>query len=293
MTVEQDILQKYPQYAYFMNDPELRYLAIYYLDPAKPFDSGAYTASLMQTTWWKTHNGTQRDLIQQAALDPATVEQHMQVKIDQLRGFSMDGGLNLTEPQLRWEASLALQNGWTDTQAKRSLIEVAAQNGQTGLYQGSIGNAAQQVRSLAAQMAVPISEQSVTYLAQNMWQGNTTADAIKTNLAQQAIHAYGMQNPELARALNEGQTVRGWLDPQIQSVATELEMGADQIDLTAPKWSPLLNYNPDPKVSPRVMTVPEAQVWARQQTEYQYTKGAQDKAYGIVDSLTKAMGERR
>ena len=288
----QTILEKYPQYGYMLQDPELRFLLVAALNPDTGFDAATFTNNLMKTNWWKTHSASQRNFIQQTALDPASAERTVSQKIDQLRNFAYEGGLMLTEPELRWEATLAVGNGWSDQEAKRNLLWVAGTTGRSGQYAGSIGNNAQQVRSLAAQMAIPITDQEVNTVANDIWMGQSTLDMAKTNFAQRAIHAYGMQNPELAQALNEGQTVRQFLDPQIAAVANTLEKSSDQIDLMNPKYAPLLNYT-DSTGKLRMMTTSEASIWARSQKEYQYTKGGRDAAWSMVDTLSKALGERK
>lgn len=294
MDLEQVITEQYPQFAYMLQDPELRYLLFASLDPSTGFDSATFQNHLMQTNWWKTHSASARNWTQQVALDPASAERTMSQKIDTLRNLSMSGGLNLSEAQLRWEASLALQNGWSDQEVKRNLLMVGAQSGQNGLYSGEIGGAAQQVRQMAADMALPISEQNVNTYANDLWMGQQTADEIKTNLAQQAIHAYGMQNPELANALNRGQTVAQFMDPQIQAVASNLEIGTDQINLAQPKWQALMNYSdPNQKGVPRVMTVGEAQQWARSQDEFKNTSGGRQLASDMVLSLAQTFGTRK
>lgn len=291
----QTILQQYPQYAYMLNDPELRYLLIANLDPSGAFDSASFTAELLNTNWWKNNASSARNWAQQVGVDPATAEQHMQQKMVDVSALARSAGLQLSDAQIRWETSLALQQGWTDIQLRQNLLQTAVSAGQTRestLSSGTIGGIGQQVKNLSAQYLLPITDQAAAWYAQDIWQGKMQLDDLKAQFGNAAKFTWAGKNPELAAAVDQGQTPRQFLDPQVQAVASQLEMSPDQIDLLNPKYSAMLNYT-DKSGALRMMTVPEAQVWARQQDEFKNTNGGRQAASDLTLQLAQTFGARQ
>lgn len=291
------VLQKYPQFAFMLQDPELRYLLFANLDPQGTFDSTKFQAELMTTNWWKTHSASQRDWMKTVGMDPASAEQQMGQKMTQIRALVASSGLPLSEAQIRWESSLALQNNWDDMQLRQNLHMVAFSSAgatPTSVTQaGAIGTAAQSIRAMAADYLLPMSDETAGNWAMEVWDGTKSLDDLKGTLAHSSAFTWGGKNPELVDAMNRGITPRQFIDPQIQAVAKELEMSTDQINPLDPKWNGILNYQDpnNPKTPPRMMTVPEAQTFARSQQAYRTTDGARQAAYDTALQLGQLMGK--
>jgi hypothetical protein len=287
-------LQKYPQAAWMFQDPELRYLIVANMDPNTGFDSGRFQQQLQSTNWYRTHSDTMRQWTQMAISDPATAEAAIQSKMRSLGAIAQSAGLTLNPDQLRWEATLANQQGWDDIQARQNLLQVgidANKGDRTATGQsGGIGSINQQVRALSAQYLLPITDGAAAWYAQDIWQGKMNLDDLKGQFAHAATFTWGGSNPALVAAMNNGTTPRQFLDPQIQAVASTLEMSADQIDPLNPTYSPLLNYT-DKSGTTRMMTVPESQVWARGQSPFQNTVQGRQASSDFVTSLAKDFGK--
>lgn len=286
------LLADYPNLNWLMGDPELKWLLVGAMDPDTGYDANTFAAKLQNTNWYRTHTDTERQWLQFTIQDPASAEKAVQNKMATLGQTATDAGLKLSDAQLRWEATAANNLGWTDAQARQNLLQVAVNQDPSHwqeTHAGSIGTAVGQVKALAAQYLIPLSEQQAASYGEGIWLGNQTLDSLHGTFGAQATNAWGASNPALAQAITAGITPRQFIDPQIQGVAKTLEMSADQIDPMDPKWTPILNYN-DGKTT-RMMTVPEAQQWARGQAAFRFTDNGRASAAQEANNLTQLMGK--
>lgn len=292
-----EIVAQYPQFAFMLQDPELHWLLVMHLDPARGFDSGAFQADLAKTNWWRTHSSSQRQWLQTTTMDPATAEATLQRKIGDLMALASAGGLPLTEAELRFVAAEALQFGWDDRQTRSHMVIVSTQNhGEapgTGRMTGGAAQTGNDIRNLAREYMIPMTDQQVGSHAQAVFVGVKTMDDVKGDLSAWAAGQWGGRNPDLAQFIKQGGTVRQWMDPQIQAVSQLLEVSADEVDPLQAKYASLINYtDPEAKAGgqPRIMTVPEVQRWARSQDEWGNTGNAREVGANYTSALLREMG---
>lgn len=288
------ISSNYPSFVPYLSVPEIRSVLF---EAARNHrgDANWANAQIEVTDWWKQHSATQREWYALSATDPATATTKVNDKVQELNSIAEEGGLSLSADQLKWEATAALANGWTDVMVRQQLLAAARQNNPTpagGRTPGSIGLHVNDIRSLAAQYLIPISDQTAKEWAQALWEGSMSMDTIKGTLTAQARIAWGGKNKEFDDAIARGVTPRQFIDPQVQAVAQTLEMGPDQIDPLDPKWSDILNVD-DGQGGTRMMSVPESKRWARGQQAYRFTDQANNQAEQVAQGILQTMGKAK
>lgn len=288
--IDEYVRVHYPTYAWAFADPVigkiLRDAARAKTDPAE------VESQIENTDWWKNTTITARQWQQLNQTDPATAKVKLQDKINEIANLNTEAQLGLSDQQIAWEANASLNLGWPDATLRQQLIKTAQMRPgwqQTLGGAGSLQATADQVRQIAAQYLMPIGADQAQLTATDIWSGKTTLDTVRGNYGAMATQAYGATNPQFADAISRGITPRAFIDPQIQMVASQLEMGADQIDPLDPRWSKIINYD-NGNGQLRMMTVPEAGLFARQQPEFKTTQQANDKADARIAGLLQTMG---
>lgn len=281
------VMSNFPTYAPWWDIADVRNMLMYAVRAG--WDSNMLLAHLETTDWWKSTSDTARQWIALGFSDPATVAQRRTQAIYDIASITNAAGFNLDLADMSSLAEMKLRYGWDDITLRRMALGMFQAKGGQINFASDIGSTVQSIKAQAAQYLFRISDATAQDLAQKFFTGDIT---------QQGITAYvqgggKMAHPEFADDIDRGITPMQMMQPALQSVASTLEMSPDQIDLLAPKWSNILDYT-DPKTNTvRPMTSAEAANWARTQTEYRYTKGANDQAATVAQGLAESMGQAK
>lgn len=274
----------YPSYAWALDIPDV---AKVLFDGARQgLDPAMVQSQIEGTAWFKDTSATARQFIELGATDPATLNAKISDKALEIQQLAQQAGFSWMDQNVSTIfARGALQFGWTDAQIRQQILAKASSFSTTRPAGGTVASAAQSVKALADQYFLPLTDQQAYDYGQQIWGGSNTLEGVKAAMASQAQQSY----PWLADAIARGQTGRQFLDPQIQMVASTLQLNPEQVNPLDPKWSKLLSYQDD-KGQLRNMTVPEAGLFARQQTEFRYTDQANAEADRRELSILNTMG---
>lgn len=283
----QAIREKFPAFAYLLNEPDL---ATLFADSVTHgWGPGEFQAHLMNTRWWKTHSETARNWDTLVKTDPAEAQRQRNMRISEVGNEVRRLGVNLTQWQIVGVAEQSLRGGWDNSRITGRIVEYARGHGLQG--SGEIRSTMQQLRALAKQYAVNISNPTLANWSFAIATGRLTEDGVRANLvniAKSRVDPHG-ENEVLRRALDQGLTVRDAYQGVIETVAGELEIDPSRVDLADNYWGKLLDYQDDKGVQ-RPMNQTEAIGWARSQSAWQTTRGAREQYAQLANAMTTKWG---
>lgn len=280
------IAERYPQFMPFLQQPGVfKVLA----DSVNGTWSDTQTqAALQNTEYFKSTPLAVRQWHALQYTDPATASQKAtdtkSVLDDLIRqtGVHLDtsGGFGSMYFQFFVQA---VSNGWDAQTIKYKLL---ASTNATATGGGDIGETAVQVRKLANDYGIPMSDATVMDYARRIVQGVDTPDSIKGDVVKQAMSLYPSMNDQLSR----GYSVRDVAQPYLQLAQQELGIDPNTVNLTDKKWMALLNQR-DPKTGVNT-TMPLDQALATMRTDpiYGYDSTAQGRQ--AATQLTGALAQK-
>lgn len=295
----QVLMQRYPAlWAQFKDHPDVLNL----LGQAQGWPPDRFQQALQNTTYWKTRTEEQRNWDSLSAVDPAEAQKRMQDAVTMIKSIGARLGLSDRSGDKNVQSADFLHDVYT--LSSQSMTEQQAEDYLTSKYwqqdinraSGDIAANLGTIRGLQADYALPHSPQTAYDMAIKMSTGHITQDTVKGNLASQAALLYG---GEVSNAIRQGKTVREWADPYISLAAQNLEIGADQVDLSDPKWQAFLQSPANPakpgqsnQPGTRPMTLAEWQATIRTDPAYGYSKtsNAKQSASQLATTLQQKFG---
>lgn len=281
------IKSQYGTLAWALNVPELKGVleqaAIQGLGPEQ------LQAALENTNWWKTTNSFARDWQKLQYEDPGSYNTALQATKDYVNSQAARLGITI-------DAATA-----TDLSNKYQMFDWAHNPNQLShaiadhfLYKpgtvltGEAGVDEQFLKSTAASYGVDPGTSSYQAWMQKILGG----DVQKEDYTQEMATLAKSQYPGLAEGIDKGFTVDQITGNLRGALEQTLEVPQDQINWVDPKWNKLINSK-DPKTGqPYMPTISDALDMVRNDPTYgyQYTQGAKDAAYGMIQNLDKIFG---
>lgn len=280
--VDAEVRRMFGDVAGFLTEPELG--PILRKAAQEGWDSTRLFGALQQTNFWRTKADDERKFFMLNALDPATARVMVDARAADIRALSDQLGVRMTDERMRQVAAASVRLGWNPNQ-----IREAATNGfqYVGGESGAAGQAAREVKELAAQYLVPLSDQALGRWVEQMVRGDVDNEGFRAYLVEQAKSMF----PGMAAALDKGVTVAQYADPYRQVVARELEISPEQVDLNEPKYRKMLD-KVDDKGNRTAMSLSESTQYARTLPEWQQTRAANERAAALTESLLTKFGAK-
>lgn len=281
MTALNIIQTQYPDALPILNKPGVAQVYFDYLSSQPPWTTAQLQAALRATPYYQNSPQAVRDWDILQATDPATASQKAEVAkrtIDDLQrelGVTLDTSGGFSSPAFSFLVD-AVKYGWDANEIRyRMLASVNATS--SG---GAVGSQAAQIKSMANDYGVPLSDQSVMRFAHQMLSGDMDQQGVQGYLIEQAKSLF----PALTSALDQGITVKDYAAPYLQLAQQELDVNPASINLTDPKWMAALNQI-DPKTGQRVSMALDSWL-AKIRTDPAY--GYDSTAKGRQDATTLA-----
>lgn len=256
-------------------------------------DETKLSESLKGTNWYRTTEQSARQYAIRLSTDPATLEDSINVQVENLRASSLATGLTFDDATLRRLATSKVKFGWSDQQTVNaigseavSLAKAGGAKGITDLRQGSV---AVDLRKKAQAYAQKPSNDVIDSWVQEIMTGRKT-DVQWIELMRNSAKT---QFRSLAPALDRGDDVETAMYAYKQQAANTLGSTIDvsQIDWTSDKWNKALNYQ-DPKTSEyRQMDLWEWNKYLRTLPEWQETDDAKQAYRNVAYSLAQGFGK--
>lgn len=271
-------------YEVIKNDPEI--MKLIEDDITLGLSDQQYQARLEQTRWWRTTTASARAWEEDKARDPATLQTRIDNQLAALRSKALTLGLRLRDDVLAKLAEDSLKFGWSTTVVDNSLGAEALRSagGVSDLRRGYIG---QTIRATAGAYGVPLSD--VTF---NEWVGKiATGQENEASFQAFALDIAKNLYPSLAPSLDKGISFRAVTDPYRQAASRILEINPETIDFADPKWAQAFTARDD-KGQQMMMTYGEWNDYLRTNPTfgYEYTDGAKERAFTVVNRLAELFG---
>lgn len=278
--VDAYIRENYGQLAGFIDHPEigniLREAAI------NEHDYGKIYGKVVKTDWWRNTSAAQRTWQQLASEDPAEARRLVGQTAATMNNRARSLGLNLSGSQIGGMATTATINGWTDAQTVDALMK---QVNWATLKAGDLTALRDQVKEIAGDYLVGVSDGTAQNYAASMASGEMSAQGVKSAMLKQAKARFGY----LASELDQGMTVKQYFAPVANRIEQELELGSGAIDMMDPQWLGMLETQGEDG-KPRAATLHEATQLARKDSRWANTQKAQESTTNMMSTIGKVFG---
>lgn len=276
--IEAFIRSNYGYMAAFMDVPEVK--TALFNAARMGYDEQRLYGEITKTTWWKTTDAANRTWTKLQGEDPAEARR----QVEQTAATVMNRARTLGLPPGN-VASIALQatkNGWNTDQQIDALIR---QVNWGTIEAGDLTATRDSVRAIAGDYLVGVSDTTAQQYATRIASGEMSMDGVASAMRQQAKARFGW----MASELDQGMTVKDYLAPVRDVIASELEVAPESVNLMDSKWLSMVETRGDDG-KPRAATLNEAMLAARAKPEWQSTKRAQEMTTGTMKMITNIFG---
>lgn len=201
----------------------------------------------------------------------------------QILNESASLGLTLSTEQIGQMATDAVTNNQDAAAIQDRLIQMARDAG-TGLQAGTITATVDQIKDLAAQYLIQVSDETAKEWAFRANSGEMTQDAMINVIRTMSKERYGWA----ATAIDQGITTRAMVLPLRDQIAQELEVAPDTIDVMDTKWQKVIQTGRG--TEQQLATTGDVIARVRDLPEWQDTRAAGDRAAAAVQTLTRMFG---
>lgn len=284
----QRIQQDYPAYAALLDIPDVANL----LGQAatEGWDMGRLQANLYATSWWQSYSDAQRNAQILGRTDPAQYERIRSANYFKLQSEARRLGYEFSAQDLVWLATRATDEGWNDQYVTLHLAwEIERRGGPS--TPGVLMAQRNSLIALGRQYGVSVSEEWANQLSMSIAKGDQTMDGAKQYFYNQALFKAAAEgNEQISEGLRAGFTVWEIMAPTLGTVAEELEIPVNTLDLTTGLGQQVYNYRDPDTNQIRVMTQSEATQLARSQEEWKRTNRAGTIVSETTNAISQAMG---
>lgn len=271
--------------AFLNSDPQLKRLLAQ--ATKGQWDADLFTAHLKNTKWWKTHSDSQRKATLMQKQDPATYKATIEASRVAASQLAVKMGAILSTGAIDKLAHNIVHYGWNDAQIQNFLGNYIKFNDKH-VMGGMAGQAYDQLRKVAYDNGVSLSEQQARNSAAYVVKGVSDMEKETANIRGIAMGAY----PAYADQIAAGQSMRDIAAPYVQSMAKVLELPDTDIDMFNPKIKAALNRaGNDGRPSPMSLTDFENQL--RDTPDWGRTQTAQNSVFAIGRQVLQNMGLAR
>lgn len=276
------IRAKYPFMAAFLGHAEvgplLREAAL------KGWGEAELYGALQGTNWWRSTSGAARTWDNLASQDPAEAARLANQTVATVQNRARSLGINMSAGQLEQVALTATRNGWTDNQVVDELLR--SLNWST-VQAGDLTALVDQVKSIAGSYLVSVSDATAQSYAAAIASGEMSETGVASVMQRQAKARF----PWMESQIDQGVTPANALMPVRDTIAQELEMAPEMVDLMNPQWLGMIEVaGEDGQL--RAATREEARLAARKDPRWAGTGGAQEMATKAAAAIRDVFGRR-
>lgn len=280
--VDRYIRANYGYFAMFLDNPEigpiLRQAAL------EGWDVSKLQGAVYATNWWQNTDAANRTWQNLVNQDPAEARRLVNQSAATIQNRAKSLGLNLGSGQISSLATLATRNGWTDAQTVDYMLQ---QVNWANLEAGDLKALYDDVTAMAGDYLVNLSEGTAQQYAERIASGELSMEGVRSALVRQAKARFGWMESQL----DQGITVKQYFAPVRDTIARELEVSAESIDMMDPKWLGIMETkDKDGNLGPASLY--EAQMAARKDPRWARTRNAQEMTTNVVGMISDVFGLR-
>lgn len=190
-------------------------------------------------------------------------------------------GVELDDGGIKALAKTVVDGKWSADQLDDYLVPAAVSTNNPGAITASVN----QVKALAAQQLLSVSDATAREWAGRIASGEMDLAGVQSLIQAQATAKYSWAAPQIAA----GMSVRDLLLPSRDRIADELEVGAETIDLMDPKWVGMM-MTLDDKGNTRAATDGEVVARVRKEPQWANTRRAGQMVTGFAKTISDYFG---
>jgi hypothetical protein len=250
------------------------------------YDQFRLFGAISATNWWKTTSANERQWLSTTSQDPAEANRLRGQRTASIRDLAGRLGVGLSGPALQKLTEDTLRYGWDETQILDAVMSQSQYR--QGQMQGMISANMDNAKQMAATWGLLLDDKTAYDWSVRVLNQSLTPEGIETSFRRQAKARYSY----MADLIDQGVTVQDYFAPVRSTIANELEVAPDTINLLDQRYLTMMEVR-DPKTGElRAATTSEAQKTARKDPRWRDTRAAGELAAGMVSLLDKAMGVR-
>ena len=272
--------QSYGMLAGFLNHPEIG--PILRQASNEKWDELKLYGRVTQTNFWKNTSAAARTWWQLENEDPAEARRLVGQTAATIQNRAKSLGLNMSPGAIAGLAAQATKHGWTDAQTVDMIMQ---QVNWATLEAGDLTALRDDVKAIGSDYLVGVQDGTAQNYAQKIASGEMSMEGVRSAMLKQAKARFGW----MADELDQGVTVKQYLQPIRDTIASELEMAPESIDLMDSKWLKMIETRGDDGKL-RAATMNEAMLAARRQPEWSNTRKAQETSTQMVNMIGDMFG---
>lgn len=284
--VELMIRNTYPDWAWAMNNDEVREILLEAVDPTRGLDDATFQSKIRQTTWWQNTQSTVREWDARAAMDPATAQREIEKVAVELQRRAVSLGANLDSAAATSLAEKVMRFGLTEAEINDALADTF----DAADPRGDVAANLRQARALAQSYMVNVSDDELIKWAQDVAVGNASPDDLQSRVIKLAQAKFG-QNKHLMELLDAGVAPSEYFSDHQRLVAQELDMSPDQVNLMDPKYAKILSTNLDGTIRPMDLDETRAHIRENAAFDWQNTSTGRARIAETTQGLLRAFGK--
>ena len=287
----------FPQFMGFMSIPGV---ADIIAEAVRDFHTpGWVTNRLQQLPWWKETNEHRRLAQALKDTDPATYDQRVREKAEQLIDVYSRLGIKPPfesfadvftpdstnrESKLYQTAELYYLGNFSADAIGQMLLKQS-----TPKDIGQVASVMEDLSAIAAQYFVRVPVGELQDIAMRVLRGEYNGDQFTQLMKQQAKGLFAFDK-NLMQQIDNGVTPEALFSNHKNALATQLEIDPDSIDFLNDKYLPVINFVDKDTGNNRVMNINEVQQYARSLPEFEKTSMATQEVSNFVNAFQGIFG---
>ncbi|MGY0232755.1 hypothetical protein [Longispora urticae] len=268
--------------SFFQSIPELNNLLNQAL--AQKWTPARFQGEFMKSAWYRTTSDAKRQWNVLQTTDPATAERRLQDQTLKIRNMATQAGVIITDDRLRQMALETLSGGYSEEVLKNA---VAAEfHYQPGGTTGGAASTEADMKRLAGDYGVTLSDQDVGSMVQGVMSGRFNQDNLLDFVRDQARSKY----PGMTEWIDQGLSVRQVASPYTSSYSKLLEVDAASVDLNDPMIQKALQGNKNKDGQWAKQSLYDFENSIRQTPQWLKTGNAKEEAQTATNAVLRDWG---
>ena len=276
------IRANYPYMASFLGHPEVG--PILRRAAQEGWDESRLYGAVQATSWWQSTSQSARAWEMLVAEDPSTAKAQAAETAANLQNRARSLGLNMSTGQLQSLAVTATKNGWTDNQVVDELLRNL---NWASVQAGDLTAIRDTVKSIGAQYLVNVSDSTAQQYAAAIASGEMSEAGVASVMQRSAKQRFTWMADEIDQGITPSQA----LMPIRDTIASELEVAPEAVNMMDPKWMGMIEVAGE-NGERRGATLNEARLAARKDPMWQGTRGAQELMTKASSAIRDVFGRR-
>lgn len=247
-------------------------------------DPFALEQRLWATDWWQSHSAEAREWEAFVETDPATAAADIEITVRDLQRQANIAGISMTAAQLNDLAEQARRLRLSDADIQAILSQYITDEGSTT---GSISTTVEKLQRDAAGFFLTLSDSQALDYAKSIFSGNLTYDGVINQFRTDATQFF----PHFGESLENNLTLHQATTGIRTHIAGMLNLSPEAVDLTAPRFSHLIDYADPDTGERRMKSKTEIDKWARQQEEYRTGVQGMEEGANLTRDFLRVMGK--